>query len=228
MSSPARIVCIPSADREFGTEVRGVADRIPGGLALDDALAWFTVELHRAFPTATVREQDSLAHVEGEPPVWYVTRRFHSFRIDATIWVPLPPSDAYRVYVDQMVEWQTSVELKRRQRTSMGIAEYDATYSFMGTRYGGVLRIMTATPGRSVSVEAQGSGITVWYVTSFHPERDGERDGTEVRVRGDYELPDSIFARVADRLFIERTIGRDIDRANESYRTYCSKITPAG
>src|SRR6185369_10743923 len=98
-------------------------------------------------------------------------------------------------------------------------AAYEATYSFMGRRYAGQFRIVAADPGRSVSIEAKGSGIAVWYVTSFHP--DG--DGTRVHVKGDYEVPDNFLARIADRLILERAIGRDIDRANESYRRMCAE-----
>jgi hypothetical protein len=219
MSSPARIVCIPSSDASLAADVSRLAERIPGGLDASEAFAWFSAELGRVLPGTIVREQEALARAAGAGPVWYVSRRRHHFRIDAQVRVPLPVADAYRVYVDRVVEWQTSVALKpRRARQAVAGAEYDATYSFVGKQYTGVLRIVAADPGRSVSIEATGSGITVWYVTSFH----AAGDGTEVRVKGDYELPDNIFVRIADRLIIERSIARDIARANESYRALCT------
>jgi hypothetical protein len=220
MYSSARIVCIPSRDTSFSADVAEVAERIPDWLRPNDALGWFATELGRTYPTAAVREQDPLAKVEGEPPVWYVTRRQHHFRIDTAFWVPLPTTEAYRVYVDEMADWQTAVDLKPRQSNRLVVgAEFEASYPFMGRTYTGLLRILAADPGRSVSVEAEGSGISVWYVTSFRPER----VGTQVRVKGDYELPDNILARIADRLGLERAIARDIDRANASYRAFCDK-----
>lgn len=227
MYSSARIVCIPSRDTSFSTDIHEIAERVPGWLPPDEALGWFAAEVRRSYPTAAVREQDPLAKVEGEAPVWYVTRRQHHFRIDTAFWVPLPTTEAYHVYVHEMVDWQTAVDLKPRQSSRLVVgAEFEASYPFMGRTYTGILRILAADPGRSVSVEAEGSGITVWYVTSFRPER----DGTQVRVKGDYELPDNVIARIADRLGLERAIGRDIDRANESYRTFCedAAIKPGG
>ena len=43
-------------------------------------------------------------------------------------------------------------------------------------------------------------------------------------VKGDYDLPDNVIARIADRLGLERAIRRDIDRANESYVLACRAI----
>lgn len=224
VSSPARIVCIPSTDTAFVADVGSVAERIPGALDADDALAWFTAELHRALPGVTVREQDSLAHVKGTPPVWYVSRRRNQFRIDKHVWVPLPEMAAFRVYVERVAEWQTAVRLVPTGPNQAVVgAEYDAVYSFLGLQYTGRFRVLAADPGRSVSIEAGGSGITVWYITSFRPER----GGSLVRIRGDYELPENLFARIADRLVVERTISRDIDRANESYRALCERESAA-
>jgi hypothetical protein len=224
MAGPARIVCIPSDDASFAADVHALADRIPGALEPREALGWFTAELRQAMPGTTIREQDALASVTGSPPVWYVTRRRHSFRIDTEVWVPLPEPAAYRIYVDRMAEWQTSVQLTPvHPGQPVAGAEYEAVYSFMGLRYSGRFRIVATDPGRSVSIEASGSGITVWYVTSFRPDR----GGTVVRVKGDYELPENVFARIADRLIVERTIGRDIDHANESYKALCERAAVA-
>jgi len=220
MPAAIRVVTIPSADLDLAAEAKAVADRIPGDMSAQEALAWYRLTLRRIYPTAVVREQDELARVADAPPVWYVTRSEHHFRIDATVRVPLPAVAAWRVYVERVTEWQTAINLHARpQRAGLG-AEYDATYSFLGRQYRGTLRVLAAEPGRFVSIEAEGSGITVWYVTSF--SADG--DATDVRVKGDYELPDNLLARVADRLGVERAIGRDIERANASYRALCLTV----
>jgi hypothetical protein len=224
MSAPARLVCVPSADTTFALAAQAIADAIPAGVDAADALRWFTAGLTRVYPTAVVHEQDELARIDDAPPVWYVTRRERLFRIDASVSVPLVPEDAYRLYVERMSEWQSAVALTPKRVTEEVIGtEYLACYTFLGRDYTGILRIIAADPGRSISVEAEGSGITVWYVTRFR--EDGT--GTAVTVRGDYDLPRNVIARIADHLGLERSIRRDIHRANESYRVACVAMAEA-
>lgn len=224
MAIPVRIVCIPSADAAFAEDAQRVAARIPEGMSAPDALRWFTLMLRRDYPRAVVREQVDLARTDDGPPTWYVTRGALHFRIDTSIWVPLAPTEAYRAYVERVVDWQVAVELTplRLAPGTVG-TEYRAVYPFLGVRYEGVLRILGAEPGRVVRVEAEGSGITVWYAATFGEER----GGALVHVQGDYELPDTLIARVADRLGLERAIGRDVDRANASFRRLCGRIAAA-
>ena len=80
--------------------------------------------------------------------------------------------------------------------------------------------MLAADPPRSVTIEARGSGVTVWYETTFIPIP----GGTTVTVRGDYELPETFIGRIADRLGAERAIARDIDRANEAYVALCEAV----
>ena len=224
MPAPARIVTIPSVDAEFAADVQRVAVALPAGLSAEDAVDWFRVSLRRKHPTAVVREQEVLAKVEGGQPVWYVTRREHHFQIDTSVRVPLPRSAAFRVYIERVTEWQTAVELTPRHVTDAIVgSEYDAAYSFLGRRFRGTFRILAARRDEFVSIEAAGSGITVWYVVTFT----GQEDSTVVAVKGDYELPHDLITRVADRLGLERAISRDIERANESYRRLAVQVHSA-
>jgi Polyketide cyclase / dehydrase and lipid transport len=192
---------------------------MPAGLEYDEALEWFAREVARALPAVTVREQDELARSPGQPLVWYVTRREPRFRIDTSVEVPLQPTAAFAVYVDRVVEWQAAVQLTPRDLTADVVgSEYDACYEFHGRRYQGRLRVLAADPPRSVEIEAGGSGIWVWYATTFSPTP----GGTRVQVRGDYRLPTELLTRIADRLGLERAITRDIERANEAYRRLCA------
>ncbi len=219
MAAPARLVFVPSADRVFAADARRIASQIPDALSGAAALSWYTHALRLVYPKAVVREQNELARNPGDEPTWYVTRRTNPFRIDTSVWVPLAPEDAYRLYVERTPEWQTSVTLTPRHVAPELVGtEYDARYEFLGARFIGAFRVLAAEPGRSVSLEAEGSGITVWYVTTF----DAEQGGTRVAVHGDYALPDMLLARIADRLAIERAIARDIERANEKYRRMCT------
>jgi hypothetical protein len=102
--------------------------------------------------------------------------------------------------------------------------EYDVRYSFFGSEWQGILRILVAEPARCVSVEVEGEGFNVWWVTTFGQEQ----AGTMVRVKGDYALPPGLLARVADRMWIEGQIGRDIERANRAYRELCVSEARAG
>lgn len=221
MPAPARLVCIPTADSDFAAEAERIAQRIPEGMNPADALRWYALAVRRAYPTAVVREQDELARIEGTAPVWYVSRGEHHFRIETSMWVPLEPGPAFDVYVERMPDWQTAVQLVP-ERLAPGYvgSTYRATYSFLGSRYDGRFRILAAEPGHLVSLEAEGSGITVWYITTFRPER----TGTHVGVKGNYELPNSLVMRIADRLGLERVIAADIQRANDGYRSLCARV----
>jgi hypothetical protein len=221
LAAPARLVCIPTADSEFAAEAERIATRIPTGMPPADALRWYALAVRRVYPSAVVREQDELARMEGAAPVWYVSRGEHHFRIETSMWVPLDPDSAFRVYVDRMPDWQTAVQLVPERLVNGYVGStYRASYSFLGSRYEGRFRILAAEPGHLVSLEAEGSGITVWYVTTFRPEQ----AGTHLAVKGNYELPNSLLMRVADRLGLERVIAADIQRANDGYRSLCARL----
>jgi hypothetical protein len=218
MSSAPRLITLPSRDEVFGRAARELAARIPVDLPEVEAREWLELELRRRFPTAEVREQDELARPEGGDLVWYATRRQRFFRIDTSVHVPVAPGHAFELYTGRVVEWQVAVALVPIVVTDrIAGSEYRARYRFLGTERAGTFRVVAAEPPRSVTIEAEGSGIRVWYETTFA----AIPGGTTVTVRGDYELPDSMLARVADRLGIERAIARDIDKANDAYRRLC-------
>jgi hypothetical protein len=218
---PPEIIASPRTDTAFGDDARRLAVRIPPELPVAEAIAWYQRELRTSYPNAVVREQDALARTESARyRVWYASNRPRPFRIATTFSVPLPLEQAFALYVDRAADWQTAVRLTPvdgTERLLVGRA-YEATYRFLGMRYTGRLQIREADPPNAVTYEASGSGITVWYTTAF-AARDAHE--TVVAVRGDYDLPSSILSRIADRLHLERTIGRDIERANASYARLC-------
>lgn len=193
---------------------------MPAYLADDEAREWLAREIRRRYPTAEVREQDELARQEGDEPVWYVTKREQHFRIDSVVEVPLERAEAYAVYVDRVAEWQTAVQLTPRPMDpATSPMSYDACYEFLGRRYQGTLRVLAVDPPASASFEATGSGISVWYETTFAPIP----GGTRVHVKGDYSLPLEFLTRIADRLGLERAIARDIERANAAFGAICER-----
>jgi hypothetical protein len=219
MSVPARLVAIPTTDAAFAAEAERVAARIPDGLPPDDAFHWYRLAIRRSSPTAVIRQQDPLASLDDTQPVWYVSRSEPHFRIDSSIWVPLASAAAWRIYAERLTDWLRIVELTpRAPHGPMVGREYDTKYTFFGSDWRGIARILVAEPGRCVSVEVEGVGFTVWWITTFRQER----GGTIVQVKGDYEVPHGLLARVADRVWIEGEIGRDIERANKAYRELCA------
>jgi hypothetical protein len=226
MHEPPEIIATPSTDTAFGDAARRLAGQIPRELPLREALAWYERELRASYPNAVVREQDELARTESARyRVWYASNRPRPFRIGTTFSVPLPVGRAFELYVDRVADWQTAVRLTPIGGTEGLLIEraYEATYRFLGIPYTGRLQIRDADPPNAVTYEASGSGITVWYTTAF-AARDAHE--TVVAVRGDYQLPGTILSRIADGLHLERTIGRDIERANATYARLCA--TEAG
>lgn len=221
--SELQIVALPRRAQEFCLAARGLAERIPPELGLGEvALAWYAEELHRRYPHAVVHAQDELARTRPASTVWYVHNQGPVFRIDTALEVALSVDRAFEVYVERVVEWQTAVRLVDRGGPPGLVGrEYEAEFDFLGHTYRGRFRVRAADPPRSVSMEAEGSGIAVWYVTRFERVRS---DLTRVSVKGDYRLPGGLLMRIADRLFLERTIAREIERANETYGALC--VTP--
>jgi hypothetical protein len=231
MRERPEIIASPKADAAFAAEARALAARIPTGLSARDSLAWYEATLRAAYPNAVVREQEALARSEGALyPVWYASNRPKPFRIATSFTVDVSLDDAFEAYVDRVTEWQTAVALVPRHGTPPLFGRtYDATYRFLGIGYTGSLRVRDADPPRSVTYEASGSGITVWYTTTFA----SLDDRTLVTVQGDYDLPSSLLTRIADRLHLERAIGRDIERANAAFVRLCEmlareELRPAG
>ena len=222
MREAPEIIASPKIDTTVVTEARGLAARIPAGLSPRDSLAWYEASLRAAYPNAVVREQETLARSEGALyPVWYASNRPKPFRIATSFAVDVALDDAFDAYVHRITEWQTAVELVPRPGTPSLIGRtYDATYRFLGMAYTGSFRVRDADPPRSVTYEAFGSGITVWYTTSFT----SLGDRTSVIVQGDYDLPSSILTKIADRLHLERAIGRDIERANAAFVRLCESL----
>lgn len=222
-----RVVTVSKRDERFEALAQGLAERIPRDLGLGEkALAWYADELRRTYPHAVVHAQDELARTEPDTTIWYAHNGGPIFRIDTGVDVPLALERAYAVYVERVVEWQTAVRLSDVRRTPDLVgSEYAARFDLLGHSYTGRFLVTDADPPNSVSLEASGSGISVWYVTSFAATGPGT---THMTVRGDYRLPDTLLARIADRLFLERTIAREIDRANRAYRSICEAIAAVG
>jgi hypothetical protein len=219
VGSRPRLICIPSSDVAFANYANEIYEVMsadePGPLGSDD----FAHRLQETYPTALVRERHRLADLwPGDGPVWYVIRRAFGSRIAATVEVPVDRATVFQIYVDRMPEWQVVVDLRPLNRRAGVVGtEFAAAYEFLGKRLNGRMRIVGASPPRAVRVEAEGMGVDVWYVTTFHPTP----SGTRVDVVGDYVMPTRFIPKRVGRLVVERRIARDIEKAHDALRALC-------
>lgn len=226
MDSRLRLICIPSGDVTLAAHAQRAVRALSSerGRAGASEVEAFARQLRRTYPTAVVRERHELADMRpGDANVWYVIKRAFSSRIAATVEIPVDVAQVFQVYVERMPEWQVSVQLRPLTTAAGTVAvDYEARYEFMGRTLRGRLRIVDASPPRAVRVEAEGTGVSVWYVTTFH----ATPDGTRVEVAGDYSLPSPLIPAAVERLVVEKRIGRDIERAHVALRELCLGYGP--
>lgn len=216
-----RLVTIPSGDTAFATFAQTVLDDLSAGQPAATLMEEVQRRLQTRYPGAVVRSREQLADVGGgDEIVWYATNRAYRSRITATLDVAAPRDLVFHVYVGRVVEWQTAVKLQpRRLEPELRGSEWSARWSFLGRNITGAFRLVEADIPHSVRFEANGMGVRVWYDTSFTPSR----GGTVVRVVGDYDVPDGIVPRIVDRLFMERSIQRQIDHAHDAFVALCEQ-----
>jgi hypothetical protein len=221
LPSRIRLVTIPSADHAFAARAQALLATLPSAISPVSAIEALQRSLQQEYPGAVVRPRDDLAEVgsAGEA-VWYATHRAYRSRISASLVVPVRPEAAFRIYVERFAEWQTAVRLRPRELTpAYAGSEWVATWEFLGRRIEGTFRVVEADPPHSVRFEASGTGVTLWYHTSFTLSA----GGTELRAVGDYDMPDGLLPRIADRLFVERSIQREIDAAHVALLALCRR-----
>lgn len=126
----------------------------------------------------------------------------------------------------RMIEWQSGlVEVKDAtgKLDRLG-ASYSPVFRFAGRKLDGhfevtriekpnLLEETGTTPGG-------GKGSSTLKL-----ERSGS--GTDVTFEIDYELPGGLFGGIADKLFMERQIERDIKHSNENFKALCEAKVPA-
>jgi uncharacterized protein YndB with AHSA1/START domain len=214
-----RLVCLPADDSDFAACAHELLETVGVELPRNDGHAEFERRLQRLYPGATVRRREPMAEL-GPPleTVWYVTHRPFRARLAATLEINAPIERVFRTYVDRFPEWQAGlrVRLVRRAPRLTG-SEYVTSYDLFGKSIEGRLRLVAADPPNVARYEADGGGVRVWYATSFR----STSSGTRIDVTGDYELPHRVLPRIIDRLFVERSIQREIDAAHQRLRALC-------
>jgi hypothetical protein len=212
VQADVRLVCIPSTDVDFADHARATLRSL--GARVDEGTRHeLEARLRRLYPGAEVRRRADLAtYGSGDDVVWYALNRTFSTAIREAIELSVPREEVFDAYVGRYPEWQSAVEVHPVDATLGAYATYAATYEIFGRRFDGRFDLVEVDRPRLVRVEARGgSGIEVWYVTSFREVA----GGTRVEVVGDYELPSRLLPEV-QRFIVDRVIARDIRRAHQS------------
>jgi hypothetical protein len=220
-----RLVCIPSADREFATSAVALLDTLAESEHGEEVVRGsLETLLRRRYPTAVVRERDPLAEIGLEKaPVWYVTRLPYRSRLVASVAIEAPVELVFGVYTqpERIPDWQTAVHVTPLvSRPELVGNEYLARYKVVGKLVQGRFRIVDAEAPSYLRVEAQGLGIRLWYATTFTPTG----PHTRIDVDGDYDVPSNALAHLADRLFIEKAVQRDVDYAHANLKALCEAL----
>lgn len=140
-------------------------------------------------------------------------------RVSVTRTVDAPVADVHMFVVDPyahprwlpMIRRITEVDGRLHTVGATFTAEVDLAGRFLETRW----RCVDVDPPMSTTLEvrSEGGGEACFVITL------GDLDGrTEVHLEATYELPGGPIGELADRLFLERTIARQVDRALDLLR----------
>lgn len=140
-------------------------------------------------------------------------RIHHEYHIDA------PPEVAWAVGrdPDRMPEWNTTtVSVKD---VSGPLDRQGATYTTVSKIAGRPLevqwRVEQVDPGRMAEVTASAPrGGTAHVIVRYEPDGSGTKVSTDL----DYELPMGFLGDVADKLFAERAMTRDVHHSGENFK----------
>ena len=225
MNRRPRLVCIPSTDSEFAGFVNDRFSEIAGALQGDDEVRERLESLiRRRYPTSVVRPRDPLAEIGLDTSsVWYVTRSPYRSRLAATIEIAAPVELVFGLYIqpERIPEWQTAVHVTPLVSVPDLIGnEYLARYKIVGQLVQGRFRVVDAERPTYLRMEAHGLGIRLWYASTFTRTSIGTRLDVEV----DYDVPPNALAQLADRLFIERAVQRDVDYAHQNLKALCETL----
>jgi uncharacterized membrane protein len=121
---------------------------------------------------------------------------------------------------ERFPEWQTGiVEVKDCTGPIDHVgAKYTAVYKSMGRKLEGTFEVTRAEKPRMIEEKATvpGGGHGNSIVTL-----DPAGGGTDVTLTFDYELPGGFIGDLANKLFMERALERDLRHSNENFKALC-------
>jgi uncharacterized membrane protein len=149
----------------------------------------------------------------------HVREQFH---IDA----PIEAVWDLAVDVQRLVEWQSGlVEVKDATGKLDRVgASYSPVFRFAGRKLDGHFEVTRIEKPNLIEEKGTSPGGGK-ATTTFKLGRSGS--GTDVSSEIDYELPGGFFGNIADKLFMERQIERDIKHSNANFKALCEAKVPA-
>ncbi len=121
---------------------------------------------------------------------------------------------------ERYTEWQTGVvEIRDCSGPIDHVgAKYSLVYKSMGRRLEGTFEVTRAEKPRLIeqkgTIPGGGRGTSVQTA-------EPAGGGTDVTFTMDYELPGGFVGGMADKLFMERALERDIRHSNENFKALC-------
>ena len=140
----------------------------------------------------------------------------HTGHVDA----PVDTAFAFGIEVSRVAEWNNSVTEVRDVSGPLDMvgATYTAILKLGGrpleTRWD-VRKVAKPTLLELSASSPRGGHAT--SITTFEPSD----QGTDMTVEVDYELPGGFVGGMADKLFVERAIDRDIKHSMENFKEIC-------
>jgi coenzyme Q-binding protein COQ10 len=136
-----------------------------------------------------------------------------TFHIDA------PPDRAWGLYTDpsRYSEWQAGLgEVKDISGPLDQVgSKFTAVVRVMGRRLEATSEVTKVEPGKLIeqhgSVVGGGPAVSTFRIEPVS-------GGTDMTVELDYELPGGLVGDIADKLFMERAIERQIRHSNENFK----------
>ncbi len=121
---------------------------------------------------------------------------------------------------ERYTEWQTGVvEIRDCSGPIDHVgAKYSLVYKSMGRRLEGTFEVTRAEKPRLIeqkgTIPGGGRGTSVQTA-------EPAGGGTDLTFTMDYELPGGFVGGMADKLFMERALERDIRHSNENFKALC-------
>jgi uncharacterized membrane protein len=92
-------------------------------------------------------------------------------------------------------------------------SSFEWTFSMMGIKFNGVSRILSLDPLRQAVVKSTGGIESTWTWTYA-----AEGEGTRLTCEMEYVVPGAGLGKIADKLVIERTNARDLEKSLENVK----------
>jgi hypothetical protein len=136
--------------------------------------------------------------------------------------IDAPPESAYAFVIDasRIPEWNSSV---------VEVRDVTGKLDTVGASYTAILKLggrqletrweVTRVEGQRLAefVASSASGGRATSTTTLEPAA----GGTDLTIEVDYELPGGFVGGMADKLFVERAIERDIKHSMENIKAIC-------